>query len=233
MHRHTSVINVRTLAAVCFALAGLALPGAVGAGGTVTQPLVATVGSPSALNAYAISLKDSTGAQVTHLDPGTYTVNVHDYATLHNFDLTGPGVSKATDIDGTDDPTWTINVTDGTYRYVCDAHPTVMRGSFTAGTVVAPPPVKKLTAQVGPKRSIIVKSSSGARVKKLAAGKYKLTVKDLSKVDNFHLSSGGVNRKTGVKTRGTVVWTVTFRAGKVAYRSDAHRLLRGAFVVTA
>jgi hypothetical protein len=98
--------------------------------------------------------------------------------------------------------------------------------------VVAPPPVKKLSAQVGPKRSIIVKSSSGARVKKLAAGKYKLTVKDLSKVDNFHLSGGGVNRKTGVKTRGTVVWTVTFRAGKVAYRSDAHRLLRGALVVT-
>ena len=233
MHRHTAVINARTLAAACFALVALALPGAVGAVGTVTQPLVAIVGSPSALNAYAISLKDSTGAQVTRLDPGTYTVNVHDYATLHNFDLTGPGVSKATDIDGTDDTTWVINVTDGTYRYVCDAHPTVMRGSFTAGNVVAPPPVKKLTAQVGPKRSIIVKSSSGARVKKLAAGKYKLTVKDLSKVDNFHLSGGGVNRKTGVKTRGTVVWTVTFRAGKVAYRSDAHRLLRGAFVVTA
>jgi hypothetical protein len=232
MHRHTSVINVRTLAAVCFAFAGLALPGAGGAGVSVTQPLEAIVGSPSAPNAYAISLKDSTGAPVTHLDPGTYTVIVQDYATLHNFDLTGPGVSKATDIDGTGDTTWTINVTNGTYRYVCDAHPTVMRGSFTAGTVVAPPPVKKLSAQVGPKRSIIVKSSSGARVKRLTAGKYKLTVKDLSKVDNFHLSGDGVNRKTGVKTRGTVVWTVTFRAGKVAYQSDAHRLLRGAFVVT-
>jgi hypothetical protein len=232
MHRHTAVINVRTLAAVCFALAALALPGAVGAGGNVTQPLEATVGSPSALNAYAISLRDSTGAPVTHLDPGTYTVIVQDYATLHNFDLTGPGVSKATDIDGTGDTTWTINVTNGTYRYVCDAHPTVMRGSFTAGTVVAPPPVKKLSAQVGPKRSIIVKSSSGARVKRLTAGKYKLTVKDLSKVDNFHLSGAGVNRKTGVKTRGTVVWTVTFHAGKVAYLSDAHRLLRGSFVVS-
>ena len=165
MHRHTAVINVRTLTAVCFALAALALPGRRGAGGNVTPPLEATVGSQSALNAYAISLKDSTGAPVTHLDPGTYTVLVQDYATLHNFDLTGPGVSKATDIDGTGDTTWTIDVTNGTYRYVCDAHPTVMRGSFTAGIVVAPPPVKKLSAQVGPKRSIIVKSSSGARVK--------------------------------------------------------------------
>jgi hypothetical protein len=232
MHRHTAVINVRTLTAVCFALAALALPGAVGAGGNVTQPLEATVGSPSALNAYAISLKDSTGAPVTHLDPGTYTVIVQDYATLHNFDLTGPGVSKATDIDGTGDTTWTINVTNGTYHYVCDAHPTVMRGTFTVGNVVAPPPVKKLTAQVGPKRSIIVKSSSGARVTKLAAGKYKLTVKDLSKTDNFHLVGPGVNRKTGVKPRATVAWTVTFRAGKVTYRSDAHRLLRGSFVVS-
>jgi len=226
------VINIRTTAAACVALAGLALPGAVGAGRTVTQPLVATVGSASSPNAFAISLTDSTGAKVTHLDPGTYVVTVHDYATLHNFDLTGPGVAQSTDLDGVGDATWTINVTDGTYRYICDAHPTTMKGSFTAGTVVTPPPVKKLTAQVGPKRTITLKSSSGARVKKLAAGKYKLTVKDRSKTDNFHLSGAGVNRKTGVKARETSVWTVTFRAGKVAYRSDAHKKLRGGFTVT-
>ena len=172
MHRHTAVIDVRTLAAACFAFVALALPGAVGAAGRVTQPLEATVGSPSALNAYTISLKDSTGAPVTHLDPGTYTVIVQDYATLHNFDLTGPGVAQATDVEGTGGTTWTINVTDGTYRYVCDAHPTVMRGSFTAGNVVAPPPLKKLSAQVGPKRTITLKSASGARVKTLGAGKY-------------------------------------------------------------
>jgi plastocyanin len=226
------VINIRTTAAACVVLAGLALPGAVGAGAALTQPLVATVGSPSSPNAYAISLTDSTGAKVTHLDPGAYVVTVHDYATLHNFDLTGPGVTKSTDIEGTGDKSWTIDVTDGTYHYVCDAHPTVMKGSFTAGTVLTPPPVKKLSAQVGPKKTITLKSSSGARAKKLAAGRYKLTVKDRSKTDNFHLSGAGVNRKTGVKARGTSVWTVTFRAGKVVYRSDAHTKLRGGFIVT-
>lgn len=225
--------TLRLLAASGAALAALALPGAVGAGGTVTPPLVATVGSASAPNAYAISLTDSSGAKVTHLDPGTYIVTVHDYATLHNFDLTGPGVSQATDVEGTGDTTWTIDVSNGTYHFLCDAHPTVMRGSFTAGTVViAPPLVRKLTAQVGPKRTITVKTPSGARATKITAGKYKLTVKDLSKTDNFHLSGAGVNKKTGVKTRGTVVWTVVFRIGKIAYRSDAHKTLRGAITVT-
>jgi hypothetical protein len=229
------VIKLRTLAAGAVALAGLALPGAVGAGGAVTQPLVATVGSASSPNAFVISLTDSTGTKATHLDPGTYTVNVHDFATLHNFDLSGPGVAQTTDIDGTGNATWTITVTDGTYHYVCDAHPTSMFGSFTAGTVVAPPPVKKpkkLSAQVGPGRTIILKSSSGARAKKLTAGKYRLTVKDLTKSDNFHLTGAGVNRKTGVKSKSTVVWTVTLGAGKAVYRSDAHKQLRGAFTVT-
>jgi hypothetical protein len=225
------VTTLRFLAASCAALAALALPGAVGAGGTVTPPLIATVGSASAPNAFTISLTDSSGAKVTHLDPGGYIVTVHDYATLHNFDLTGPGVAQATDVEGTGDATWAINVTDGTYHFVCDAHPTVMRGSFTAGNVVAPPPVKKLVAQIGPKRTITVKTPSGARATKITAGKYKLTVKDLSKTDNFHLSGAGVDKKTGVKTRGTVVWTVTFRTGKIAYRSDAHKTLRGAITV--
>jgi len=228
------VTNVRILAAACVTIVGLALPGAVGAGGTVTQPLVATVGTRASPNAYAISLTDSAGAKVTHLDVGTYSVTVHDYATLHNFDLTGPGVSQATDVDGTGDTSWTINVTDGTYHFVCDAHPTIMKGSFTAGSVVAPPPpkpVKKLVAQVGPKRTITVKTSSGGRVKSTAAGKYKLTVKDLSKTDNFHLTGAGVNKKTGVKSKGTSTWNVTLRAGKVTYRSDAHTTLRGTFTV--
>ena len=106
-----------------------------------------------------------------------------------------------------------------------------MLGSFTSGTVVAPPPVKKLVAQVGPKRTISVKTAAGARVKRLNAGKYKVTVKDLTKADNLHLIAAGVNRKTGVRFRGTTTWTVTFRIGTAKYRSDAHRALRGGFAV--
>jgi len=211
---------------------GLVVSGAAGARGAVTQPLVATVGTPTSADAFVIALTDSTGAKVTHLDPGAYTISVHDYATLHNFHLTGPGVDKSTDVETTANTTWDVTVTDGTYRFLCDAHPTSMRGSFTAGTVTSPPPPpKKLVAQVGPRRTISVRTTSGARVKRLTAGVYKLTVKDLTKVDNFHLIAAGVNRKTGVKSRGTRTWTVTFRAGVVKYRSDAHKGLRGSFTV--
>ena len=223
--------HVRLFLVAFLALLGLAVPGAVGAGGTVTQPLVATVGLASDHNAYAISLKDSTGAKVTHLDPGAYTITVHDYAALHNFDLAGRGVSMATDIVGTGDTTWNVTFTNGTYRFLCDAHPTIMHGSFTSGIVTPPPVVKKLVGQVGPRSTIVLKTASGARVKQLTAGKYKLTVRDLSKADNFHLLAAGINKKTGVRARGTVTWTLSFRIGKGTYRSDAHKRLHGSFTV--
>jgi len=225
------VSHVRFFLVACLAVAGLALPGAAGAHVAVTQPLLATVGSASAPDAFQISLTDSTGAKVTHVDPGQYTIMVHDYATFHNFHLTGPGVDQTTEVETSSTATWVVTFTDGTYRFRCDAHPTSMLGSFTSGTVVAPPPVKKLVAQVGPKRTISVKTAAGARVKRLTAGKYKVTVKDLTKADNFHLIAAGVNRKTGVRFRGTTTWTVTFRIGTAKYRSDAHRALRGGFAV--
>ena len=34
-----------------------------------------------------------------HLDPGTYTLVIHDHSTFHNFDLSGPGAAAATDVD--------------------------------------------------------------------------------------------------------------------------------------
>ena len=224
--------HVRLFLVASLALIGLAVPGAVGAGRTVTQPLIATVGSPTPGqgNNFVISLTDSTGAKVTHLDPGAYTITVRDYATLHNFDLSGPGVSQATDVEGTGNTTWNVTFKDGTYRFVCDVHAT-MHGSFTVGTVTIPPPVKKLVGQVGPRSTIALKTASGARVKRLTAGKYKVTVRDMSAVDNFHLLARGINKRTGVKFRGTTTWTLAFRIGKGTYRSDAHPRLRGSFQV--
>ena len=72
---------------------------------------------------------------MTHLDPGTYTINVNDQADIHNFDLFGPGVKESTGVDTTGTTTWTVTFTDGTYTYVCDAHPASMIGKFTVGTV--------------------------------------------------------------------------------------------------
>jgi hypothetical protein len=225
------VSQLRLFLVAVSAVVALAVPGAVDAGGTVTQPLVATVGTRTSGETPLISLTDSTGAKVTHLDTGAYTITVHDYATTHNFHLLGPGVDRATAVENTADTTWNVVIVDGTYRYFCDIHTTSMRGSFTAGLVTTPPPPKKLVAQVGPRRTISLKTVSGARVKRLTAGRYSIKVKDLTKADNFHLVAPGANRRTGVKARSTATWNVTLRAGSGTFRSDAHRRLRGSFRV--
>jgi plastocyanin len=200
-------------------------PGAVGAESTV---LTGTVGTATNHDAFQISLRDANGNAVSHLNPGTYTINVTDYSTLHNFDLAGPGVSQATDIDTTGSATWVVTFRNGaTYRYQCDAHPTQMHGSFTVGT---PPP--KLSGRVGPGRTIAL-TRGKTPVGTLKAGKYRVTVRDLTRADNFHLLGPGVNKKTAVRGRGTVTWTVTFRAGQYRYRSDAHKQLSRKFAVKA
>jgi plastocyanin len=215
------------------AVVGLVVPSAVGAhgsGAAVTQPLIATVGDVTTPEAFRITLTDSTGTKVSHLDPGTYTINVRDYATLHNFHLFGRGVQQATDIEGKTLTTWVVTFGNGTYRYQCDAHPLTMHGSFTSGTV-STPPVKKLVAKVGPRRTISLKTASGAKVRRVTAGRYRIAVADATTADNFHLLGPGVNKRTGIKFKGSVTWKVALRAGAYKYRSDAHRSLRGAFSV--
>src|SRR6476469_2036941 len=81
--------------------------------GAYNGHLVVTVGP-----GFGISLKDSSGAAVTHLAAGAYTLLVHDLSEEHNFHLSGPGIDVATDIGFTGDQTFTITVTDGTYNYV-------------------------------------------------------------------------------------------------------------------
>ena len=79
-------------------------------------------------DAFSIRLQDASGARVTHLDAGTYTINVHDLSTFHNFHLSGPGVDQLTSVDDKQEVTWTVTLTDGTYTYVCDAHASTMKG---------------------------------------------------------------------------------------------------------
>src|SRR2546421_9760673 len=161
----------------CLVLVGLVLPGAVGARTAApSQPLVATVGDPASHDAFRISLVDANGVRVTHVDPGTYTITVRDYAIEHNFHLSGPGVNEATDVANPEMTTWVVNFGNGTYKYQCDAHPATMRGSFTSGTVVKPPAPKRLKAQVGPGKTISLRTAAGAKVKQLKAGRYRITV---------------------------------------------------------
>jgi hypothetical protein len=193
--------------------------------------LVATVGVGDGFN---ISLKDANGSVVTHLDPGTYTIQVHDESEIHDFHLFGPGVNEATPVGDVVDVTWTVTFQDGTYKFQCDPHAGVMHGSFTVGSVTAPPPATKLSASVGPGKRIALRTTNGTKLTLLSGTtKTVITVNDRSRVDNFHLRGPGVNKATGVRFRGRVTWRLTLRAGAYVYRSDARPSLRGTFTVTA
>jgi plastocyanin len=197
-------------------LAALVLPSAVAQADN--PKLVAVVGTN---DAFVISLRDGDGNAVTQLAPGTYDIAVSDRSESHNFHLKGPGVDQSTPIGEKQETTWTVTIGDGRYTYVCDAHSSQMRGYFLAGALT---PIA-FTGSVGPKKSISLKPRSAL------PGPAIVTVNDRSKTDNFHLTGPGVNKKTGVKTRGKVAWTVTLRPGVYSYRSDKTKKLRGSFVV--
>jgi plastocyanin len=199
--------------ALVLAVAALAGPAA---GDTPT--LQASVGP-----GFTISLKDASGALVTHLDPGEYTIHVDDQSDIHNFDLIGPGVSQSTGVADVGSVDWQVTFTNGTYAYVCDVHASTMHGSFTVGTVAAP--AQTLAGGVGPGKRITL-------ARRAKAGKAILTIRDRSTKDNFHLAGPGVNKKTGVKFTGTVKWTVTLKSGLYTFRSDTHKTLRGTLNVS-
>ena len=106
------------------ALAAIVAALVVPAAGAATGKLVATVG-PS----FNISLKQA-GKTVTTLKAGTYTITVSDKSNIHDFHLTGPGVNKKTSVGGLGTTTWKVTLKKGTYKYVCDPHSTIMKGSF-------------------------------------------------------------------------------------------------------
>ncbi|TML63802.1 MAG: hypothetical protein E6G22_05530 [Actinobacteria bacterium] len=210
MPRRLSLALLVVAAALLFALPGGARP--------AQNTLTGTVGP-----GFSIALVDESGNLVTHLDPGTYTITVKDQADIHNFDLTGPGVSQHTEIEFVGTTTWTVTFADGIYTYLCDAHPTQMKGRFAVGTATLPAPkpkpkpaAKKLAGSVGPGSQIALRTASGARASTLKAGVYVLTVRDRSKTDNFHLRGKGANVATGVAFTGF---------------SDAHPALKGSVKV--
>ncbi len=70
------------------------------------------------------------GKKVTALKAGTYTFKIADKSSQHDFHLTGPGVNKTTSVPKTGNQTWTVKLTKGTYKFVCDPHKSFMKGSF-------------------------------------------------------------------------------------------------------
>jgi hypothetical protein len=219
----------RRLLVTALAAAAILLP----AGATSAQEITlrAEVGP-----GFTITLQNPDGSPVSNLPAGTYHIAVLDRAIDHNFHLFGEGVDMRTAVETTDTTTWTVTFVDGkTYRFQCDPHNLQMRGSFTVGNVPPPPPPSaapvRLSGKVGPRKAISLKTASGGRVSSLKAARYRITVSDATKADNFHLVGPGVNRKTRVGAKSTAVWTLSLRAGRYTYRSDATRRLRGSFVV--
>ena len=109
------------LVALVVLVAALAVPAAVAA----TPTLNGTVGP-----GFTITLTQG-GKKVTKLKAGTYVFKIADKSTIHNFHLTGPGVNKKTSVATQGTSTWKLTLKKGTYKYVCDPHASLMKGSFT------------------------------------------------------------------------------------------------------
>ena len=184
---------------------------------------------------FGISLS-SGGAAVTHLDPGTYTLVVHDLAAEHNFHLTGPGVNVTTDIESMGDKTFTITLADGIYDFICDAHPGLMHGEFAVGSAqlpANPPPKPKPTTP--PARKLSLRVAAGGRITApahVAPGKYAVAATDQSSIESVHLKGAGVDRKTAAAFKGTAHWTVTLKRGRYRAFSDAHPKLARTITVS-
>ena len=89
-----------------------------------------------------------------------------------------------------------------------------------------------LNATDGPGFTITLKKGK-TKVTSLKAGKYKIVVKDLSNLHNFHLKGPGVEKKTGVGAKGTFTWTVTLKKGMYKFLCDPHAaIMKGSFKVT-
>ena len=194
-------------------------------------------GDVGAGDAFSISLKDASGAAVTHLDAGTYTLVIHDHSSFHNFDFSGPGVAVTTDVEAIGDKTFTVTLTDGTYFFQCDPHSAQMRGSFTVGAVTttttttttpAPKPAAKKASG-----SIAGAASSFRPARGRSAGTFTVALDDTSATDGFRLSGPGVSKATGAAFRGKVTWKVKLAKGRYSYGSALHPKLRHTFTVSA
>ena len=124
-------VKTLRLAPLAAALAvALALSALIGAGSAAAAPKTV---NGSVGPGFTISLKLA-GKKVKKLKATTYRFKVTDKSTSHNFRLRGPGYNRAiTSVGFTGTKTVTVKLRKGTYRYVCDPHSSVMKGSFKVG----------------------------------------------------------------------------------------------------
>jgi plastocyanin len=96
-----------------------------------------------------------------------------------------------------------------------------------AASAAAAPTAGRLTATDGPGFTISMSKKS------VKAGTYVITVKDRSKIHNFHLTGPGVNKKTAVAAVKTYTWTVKLKKGTYRFVCDPHAsIMKGVLKVT-
>src|SRR5207237_6418174 len=107
-----------SLAAVAVALAFTAT---AGARTTMAHPKL--LGAVGRNDAFVITLRKPSGKLVKTIPAGTYTFVIHDYSSLHAFDLDRPhGFSHAfTTVPSATTKTTTLELEAGQYKYYCVA----------------------------------------------------------------------------------------------------------------
>lgn len=213
-------------------LLAASLATAGGAAPAQETKLLGTVGPE-----FTITLQDAQGNRVTQLDPGPYEAEIRDRSDFHTFHLSGPGVDERTEVEFTGEVTWRVTLRNGSYTFLCDVHPSAMRGVVSVGTPPpssppAPPPPPsggaitaktKLVLTSGPSRSITLKTTSGAAVRTMKPGTYTVTVRDRSRMHNARIVAPGFNRATTVAFVGQQTWRVRLtRAGTLRFLCDQH-----------
>jgi plastocyanin len=113
---------LRTRLALVTLLAGALV---VVASASAATPTLNGVDGPG----FTITLKKGT-AKVTSLKAGKYKIVIKDMSNIHNFHLKGPGVDKKTGVGAKGTFTWTVTRKKGTYKFICDPHASIMKGSF-------------------------------------------------------------------------------------------------------
>ncbi len=113
----------RRVAALAVAALALAAAPALQAAPAIVT-LQATVGP-----GFTITLTKG-GKAVTKLKAGTYRIVVRDRSSIHNFRLTGPRVNRKTSVSKLVTATWKVTLSRGIYTFICDPHPTSMKGTF-------------------------------------------------------------------------------------------------------
>ena len=189
---------------------------------------------------FNISLRDAAGAVVSNPAPGPYAIEVDDKSDEHNFHLYGPGVDVSTTVEAIEQKSFQVTLADGVYRFICDAHPTRMRGQLhrrrrrperrrhrrqagTGGTITKPLRACRLDARPHERARFVVtlKTKAGKRVTRLKPGRYTILVRDRSSAHNAHLLGAGVNRKTSVAGTATQTWKVVLKKGTLVFQCDA------------